>query len=514
MKRCPICQLTYADEAVRFCRQDGTSLIDEVSLDTDTAILPLGQRDVDYHTKSLADSPSIAVLPFVNISADPENEFFCDGLAEEFLNALARIEGLKVAARTSAFTFRGKDTNVSEICRILGVKTVMEGSVRKSGGRLRITVQLVNAAGFSLWSERYDGGMEDIFNLQDEITLAVINALKVKLLGVQPQAALKRGTDDTEAYELYLRGRYYWNKRTGDDIKRAIDLFGQAIAKDPNYALAYVGQADCYTNIGVYAGTPASKALPLARAAAEHAIQNDDTLVEAHASLGQVYYRSLNWEQAEREYQRAISLNGNYAIVRHWYSELFRARRRFPEAAREIKQAQELDPLSHVFGSFVGEAYYNLGDTDAAIKEWERVIDLEPNFPLPHFFMGHAYAAQHSNEDAIAESQKAVELSQRAGLFLGGLGYVYAVSGRRADALAVLEELKQKYASGDASGYSLAHTYAGLKENDQALGWLESDFETGNTTLLAQVAYSPIYDQLHDEGRYQVLLNRMGLTTD
>ncbi|MGH9826611.1 MAG: tetratricopeptide repeat protein, partial [Blastocatellia bacterium] len=328
----------------------------------------------------------------------------------------------------------------------------------------------------------------------------------------RPDAALKRGTDDTEAYELYLRGRYCWNKRTADDIKRAIDLFRQAIEKDQSYALAFVGLADCYTNIGVYAGTPAGEALPQAREAALHALQNDDSLAEAHASLGQVYYRLLDWDRAEREYQRAISLNRNYPTVHHWYSELFRGRRRFQEAAREIRRAQELDPLSHVFGSFAGEAYHNLGNTDDAFKEWKRVIELEPNFPLPHFFMGHEYAAQQLFENAIAESEKAVELSRRAGLFLGGLGYVYAVSGKHPEALALLEELKQKYAAGDASGYSLGHTCAGLRENGEAVDWLEKDFESGNTTLLAQIAYSPIYNQLCDDERYQTLVKRMGLT--
>jgi TolB-like protein/Tfp pilus assembly protein PilF len=514
MKLCPACQLTYTDDAMKFCRQDGTPLIGADSSESSTtAILPAREAEADFRTRSLADSPSIAVLPFLNLSADPENEFFCDGLAEEFLNALSRIDGLKVAARTSAFSFRGKDINVSEICRILSVTTVMEGSVRKSGRRLRITVQLVDAAGFQVWSEKYDRGMEDIFALQDEITLAVVAALKVKLLGEEPPV-LKGRTDDTEAYELYLRGRYCWNKRTGDDIKRAIDLFEQAIVKDPNFALAYVGLADCYTNIGVYAGTHASRSLPQAKAAALRAIQIDDLLAEGHASLGQVYYRLLNWEQAEKEYQRAIALNRNYAVVHHWYSELYRAHRRFPEAALEMQKAQELDPLSHVFGSLVGEAYYNLGDNDAAIKEWERVIELEPNFPLPHFFLGHAYATQGQYEDAIAESQKAVDLSNRGGLFLGCLGYAYAVSGRTSEAIAILDELKRKYAAGDASGYSLAHLLAGLKDNDQALGWLEKDFEAGNTTLLAQVAYSPIYDQLHAEARYRALLTRMGIRTD
>lgn len=464
-------------------------------------------------TADAKPSPSIAVLPFVNMSADPENEYFCDGLAEELLNALSKIEDLKVAARTSAFSFKGKNVNINEIGQALNVSTVLEGSLRRAGNRLRITVQLIEVSGgYQLWSERYDREMRDIFDVQDEITLAVVDALKIKLLGREKAEALKRGTDNTEAYELYLRARYYWNRRTGDNLKKAIELFQRAISKDPNYALAYVGLADCNATIGTYAGTPASETLPLAKAAAERALKIDNSLAEAHGSLGQVYFRSLQWEQAEKEFQRAISLNPNYTIVRHWYSDYFRALRRFDEALREIKRAQELDPLSPVFGTFVGEAYHNLGDSNAAFREWQRVIELEPNFPLACFFLGHAYAVRHRYEEAMMELQQAVDLSGRGNLFLGGLGYINAVSGRRSEALDVVKELEEKYARGEATGTNLAHAYAGLKDNDQAIAWLEKDFQTANTTLLVFAAYSPIYDQLRNDSRYQDILRRVGVT--
>ena len=513
MKQCPACQLTYADDGLKFCRQDGAVLVGEqLTESSDTAILAPEKPPTDFDTGGLNNPPSIAVLPFMNISADPENDFFCDGLAEELLSALARLPGLKVAARTSAFAFRGKNSNVRDICSSLGVTSVMEGSVRKSGARMRISVQLVDVDGFQLWSGRYDRGMEDILDLQDEITLAVVDALKIQLLGDLPEARLRRSTADSDAYELYLRGRYCWNKRTADDIRKAMDFFEQAIAKDPNFALAHLGLADCYANIGVYAGVPASDALPRARTAATRAVQADDSLAEAHASLGQVHYRTLNWEQSAAEYERAISLNQNYPVVHHWYSELFRAQRRFQGAAREIKQAKTLDPLSPVFGSFVGEAHHNLGDDAAAIAEWERVINLEPAFPLPHFFIAHAFADQNRFEEAIASAQKAIDLSGRANLFLGGLGYIYAVSGKIGEATDILEELKQRHEAGQAGGYPLAHTCAGLKQNDQAISWLEADFDAGNTTLLAQAGYTPIYNQLKDDPRYRALLKRMGLS--
>jgi TolB-like protein/Flp pilus assembly protein TadD len=514
MKRCPACNRLETNDVLGFCRADGTRLVNDSSAsDTSpSSIFPVAPGNTETRTQLFQLKPSIAVLPFANLSNDAENEYFCDGLAEELLNALAKIEDLKVAARTSAFSFKGKNVNVDEIGRALHVNTVLEGSVRRAGNRLRITVQLVNTTdGYHLWSERYDRELRDIFDVQDEITLAVVDALKVRLLGHEKVAVLKRGTDDTEAYELYLRGLFYWNKRTGDSLRKAIDLFQQAVERDPNYALAYVGLANCYLVIGIYAGIHASETLPQARAAAERALQLDDGLAEAHASSGQAHLRSLRWEQAEKEYQRAISLNPNYPTAHHWYSEYFRVTRRAEEALREIKRAQELDPLSPLFGTLVGEAYNNLGNTDAAVREWRRVIELEPNFPLSHFFLGGTYVAQQRYEEAIAESQKAVNLSGRGSLFLGGLGYAYAMAGERAEALAVIRELEEKYARRAASGFNLAQVYVGLDDHDRAMACLEKDFETGNTSLLVYVAYSTIYDQLRDDLRYQDLLRRMGL---
>ncbi|HEY0657582.1 MAG TPA: protein kinase, partial [Pyrinomonadaceae bacterium] len=480
-----------------------------------TQIIKAGTGENSRTTSETTYANSIAVLPFSNMSADAENEYFCDGLAEELLNALAKIDDLKVAARTSAFSFKGKNVNTGEIANALNVKTILEGSVRKSGNRLRITVQLVNASdGYHLWSERYDREMKGIFDLQDEITLAVVDALKVKLFGDEKEAVLKRGTNNTEAYEFYLKGRFHWNKRTGDNLKKAIELFQQAVEKDPNYALAYVGLADSYLIIGSYAGTPASEVLPQARAAATRALEIDDQLAEARASMAHVYWRSLEWERAEAEFKHAISLNPNYATAHQFYSEYLRALRRFDEQLREIKLAQEIEPLSHIIGTFVGAAFHNLGETDAAINEWKRVIELEPNFSLTHFFLANAYVTQKRYEEAINEAQKAVNLSGRGNLPLGGLGYAYAMSGRRSEALAVIKELEEKHARREATGFDLAHVYSGLKDNDKAVNWLEKDFETGNTSLLIYIAYNPLYPQLGEDPRYQDLLRRMGFPAD
>ena len=261
MKRCPECRRDYYDDSLLYCLDDGSALLEGPSSDNEpaTAILykaalPGDAKTAIFSSDSRITTPnSIAVLPFAHMSSDEDNEYFCDGLAEELINALTKIDELKVAARTSAFSFKGKDTDISEIAQKLGVKTVLEGSVRRSGDRMRITVQLINAAdGYHLWSERYDREMNDIFAVQDEITLAVVEALKVKLLQGERSAILKKGTDDPEAYELYLRGRALWNRRTPADFEKAIGYFEKAIAIDPDYSLAYSGIADCYTLLAYF----------------------------------------------------------------------------------------------------------------------------------------------------------------------------------------------------------------------------------------------------------------------
>jgi adenylate cyclase len=523
VKRCPRCNRVEFDETLKFCRVDGASLVAAPLTESESATMTLVRspqtqeittslKRQETTTGRLPTIKSIAVLPFANISAEAENEFFCDGLAEELLNALAKVDGLKVTARTSSFSFKGKQVNVDQIGQTLRVNTILEGSVRRAGTRLRITVQLINAAdSYQLWSERYDRELKDIFDVQDEITLAVVAALKVKLLGDAQEAVLKRGTDDPASYELYLRGRFYWNKRTGAALNKAIELFRQAVAKDPNFALAYVGIADCFTQIALYLGVHTTETLPYARAAAEQALQLDDTLAEAHASMGQVHFRDLKWEQAEQAYQRAICLNPNYPTAHHWYSEYFRVLRRRNEELREIKRAMDLDPLSPLICTLVGEAYRGAGDVAGAVSEWQRVIELEPNFPLSHFFLGGIYAEQQRFDEAIAESEKAVALSGRGGLFLGALGRSYALAGQELEAMAILAELEQRYAENTASGFNLAHVYIGLRDIEQVLKWLERDFETGNTGGLVLVTFRDFYDLLRDDARYQDLLRRMGM---
>jgi len=301
-------------------------------------------KDQDATTKT---HPSIAVLPFTNLSVDKEQEYFCDGMAEEIISALTHVEGLHIVARTSAFAFKGEKLDVREIGKRLNVGTVLEGSVRKAGNRLRISAQLINVAdGYHLWSEKYDRDMEDIFAIQDEISLAIVDKLKVKLLGEEKAALVKRYTDNLEAYSLYLKGRYHWSKRTPEGIKKAIQHFKQVIEKDPNYALAHAGLADCYSMLEQARVLPAKEAFPKAKAAVTKALEIDETLAEAHTSLAFVrWYYDWDWAGAEKEFLRAIELNPNYPTGHQWYAVYLAEMGRPAEAISEIKKAQELDPL-------------------------------------------------------------------------------------------------------------------------------------------------------------------------
>ncbi len=527
MKRCPECRRDYYDDTLLYCLDDGNALL-EGPASTDepaTAILSepgavatgflAGEARTEVFRNASGvrseNSNSIAVLPFVNMSADEENEHFCDGLAEELLNALSRIEDLKVAARTSAFSFKKKDTNVAEIAEKLGVRNILEGSVRKAGSRLRISVQLVDAAaGFRIWSERYDRELKDIFDVQDEIALAVVDALKLKLFGNEKAAVLKRGTQNQEAYEFYLKGRYYWNRRTPENIINAIKQFRSATNLDPNYALAFAGLADCYAVSSQYSGAPASETLPQAKVYAERVIALDDQLAEPHAALGLVFDLSWQWTKAEREYKRAIELGPNYAAAYHWYSLLLREFGRFDESAWMLKRAHDIDPLSSVINVNISEIYQIQNDHNASIENSLKLIELDPSFSLAYDYLGRSYLKQGRCAEAVANLEKAVELSSRVSYTLKDLGYGYAVTGKQSEAIVIAEELEQRYARNDAAGRYVAAVYTGLGDKDKAFDWLEKDFQTRSGGL-AYIRWEIPYESLRDDPRFAGLLKRMGL---
>ncbi len=465
-----------------------------------------------FQTVTGAPIDSIAVVPFVNQNGDAALDYLQDGLTESLIISLSRLPQLRVMARSTMFRYKGREVDPQTVGREVGVRAVLTGRILQQGDSLIISAELVNVAdGAQLWGERYSRRTVDLLAMQQEIAREISSHLQLRLSGEQQRQLNKGGTSDNEAYQLYLRGRYSWNKRTADDIKKAIEQFQEAIDKDPNYALAYVGLADSYLSQGSFAGMPTTEVMPKAEAALQRALELDDSIAEAHATKGFAYLQSLKWDEAQKEFQRAISLNPNYATAHHWYSEYFRILRRFPEQAQEIKRAQELDPLSPSMGANLGRAYLNLGDADAAVKECKRALELNPSFPLAHHFMGLAYVEQHRYDEAIAEFQQAVNFSRRSDLFVAGLGIGYGKAGKRTEALAVVRELEEKYARKEANGFDLALVHAALENDDEAMAWLEKDFAARNLTGLIYVGSTVIHQRLRNNPRYQDLLHRMHL---
>ena len=468
------------------------------------------------HTDKQRTKPSIAVLPFVNMSADPEQEYFCDGMAEEIINALTHIEDLRVIARTSTFYFKGKDVKVQDIGKELDVETVLEGSVRKAGNKLRITAQLINISDVShLWSEKYDRELEDVFAIQDEISLAIVEALKVKLLKQEEEAVIKRHTENTEAYKLYLKGNYYYQMLTIKGFDKAIECFEQAIKKDPNYALAYTGLASVYWMRSYYGNVPPNEAYTGAKEYAKKALEIDNTLAEAHASLGIINMNyDWNWKAAEREFKQALQLNPNSALTHIQYSSLLTITERHKEAISEAKQAQELDPLSSFINALVGNAFYYARQYDRAIEELQMTLTMNPNYFLAHYFLGLAYRGKSMIGEEIAKHEKAVDLSGGDPLMIAALATAYYESGKKEKTEKLFDSLKQmsKYEYVHPICFYLIHKVRG--DQDQAYEWVERACNE-HDSFLPWVRVEPLdRDRIPDEPRYKALLKKAGLPED
>jgi len=462
-----------------------------------------------YTHKSNAAINSIAVLLFQNTSGDPNLDYLSDGVSESIINSLSRVSQLKVMARSTMFRFKGRERDPQGVGKELGVGAVMTGRMLQQGENLTVSVELVNVAdGTQLWGEQYNRRSADLATVQQEIARDISERLRLRLSGEEQQLN-KGGTNNTEAYQSYLRGRFYWNKRTGDGFRKAIEQFQQAIDRDPNYALAYDGLADCYLLLEQYASTPASETLPKAKAAAERALQIDDSLAEAHASLACYYDQSWRWDEAEKEFKRAISLNPNYPTAHHWYEIHLRLMGRLDEALAEIKRAQELDPLSPTLYVNVSFVYFLKNDLGSALEQAKRGVDLDPNYPIAHQTIGRVYIKQRRYAEAVAEFQQDVAMDRTAHA-LKDLGNAYAVAGRRDEALAVVKELEEKYQKHESLGQYVALVYAGLGDLRQAFAWLEKDFQA-HSGELSSVIEEPGFDPIRDDPQYADLLRRMGL---
>jgi TolB-like protein/Flp pilus assembly protein TadD len=568
MKRCPICNRLESDNALAFCRADGTPLVRDPSPgiaganEIETSLLPTstadgmqrvtaattaldGQRTPSknpylnrskklvlfslggvlvitltcvaffnrYSHNNTASRNSIVVLPLVNANNDTNTEYLSDGISEALINSLTEIQQLKVIARSTAFRYKGKDVDAQQVGRELNVQTVLMGRVIRLGDNLDVQVDLVDATtGAQLWGKEYERKTADVLSVKQTIAREVTETLRLRLTRDEQRQLTKSDTTNAEAYQFYLRGRYYWNKRTGDALKNAIEQFQQAIDKDPTFARGYVGLADSYVALEQYAGVASAETLPKARAAVDQALAIDNSLAEAHASSASIYQRQWQWPQTEQELKYAISLNPNYPTAHHFYAYYFYVKRQFDEATREIKRAHELDPLSPVISENVAMVSLLRNDLDAAIEQCQKTIQLDPKFADVHYILGFAYLKKGRNDEATAEFQRAVDLSGRASTYLGYLGYCYGVTGRRPEALAILKELEEKYSKGQSSGLFLAGVYTGLGDKDHAFAWLEKDFQQ-RSGQLPTLAWRVHFESLRSDPRYVDLLRRMGLSS-
>ena len=462
-------------------------------------------------TPAAPDTKSVAVLPFVNMSSDKENDYLSDGLSEELCTALAQVRGLRVPARTSCFVFKGKTDDIQKIGQLLHVANVLEGSVSQSGNKLRITVQLINVAdGFHLWATNYDRDMSDLLALRSEIAQQVVAAMRVQLLHGEREQLAKKETQNPEAHRLYLLGCSLWNQRTADGVKRALDYFEQALVQDPNYALAQVGVANCYLMLPEYAGVPSTEAMPKARAAALTALKLDDTLGEAHAVLANIRMSGWDWQRAEAECRQAIELAPNYATAHQWYAGCLRDLGRFDEATREIQRAQELDPLSPIIIVNVGSIFYRQGHYDQDIAACRAALELNPNFRAAHEMLGEVYLMKQRYSEAITEFQTMRESIGNVPFGLGTLGYAYGRSGRVDEAGKVLDELTGYLGKGYEVRYDIALVYNGLGDRERTLDWLEKAFEAHSDGITV-LDYYPLWQNIHSEPRVHAMLKKMGM---
>jgi serine/threonine protein kinase/Tfp pilus assembly protein PilF len=450
---------------------------------------------------------SMAVLPFLNLSLTQENEYFGDGLAEDLINALARIEDLHVASRTSAFSFKGKNQDTREIGRKLGVDCLVEGSVRKSGERLRITVRLVSVAnGYELWSERYDVTIEDEFTVQDQITEAIVNNLKLQLKG--GLTPVKRYTDNHDAYHLYLKGRFYWNKMTEDGYRKGFSYAEQAIAKDPGYALAYAGLADSYSVLGINAVAPAMVVFPKAKAAAMKALELDNSVAEAHMSLAlAMFWHDWDWAGAEAEFLQSIELSPRFVDVYGTYAWFLTLTGRPDEAVAVIRRGQDLDPLSLTINVFAAWMLAYANQLEAAIDEINKVLEMDRNFVQAYLMLGETYVRLGKFREAIEANREAVRLGGGS-LAECMLGYSYAVAGQREQACTILTQLIQRAEQAFVGSLLIALVYAGLRETDSAIEWIEKAYRERDGYMVFLNRH-PFYDSLRSDPRFQNILQRL-----
>lgn len=488
----------------------GIYLFRDFGLQNKELEFPIPQSGI--RTSQSLDRYRIAVLPFINISDDPENDYFADGVTEEMISTLSKITGLRVIARTSIMKYKGAPKSITEIGRELKVHVILEGSVRKVGNKVRVTAQLVDVQSqVHLWSQDYNRELKDVFAIQSDIAQKVAEELQMQLVTEEKLDIERKATENVEAYSLYLKGRYYLNKRTVEGLKKGIEHFKQAIERDPGYALAYAGLADAYNLLESYGALPPKEAYPKAKAAAEKALDLDDALAEPYTSLAFVKQRfDWDWSGAEDAFKYALALNTNYATAHHWYALYLIQRGRTEESLTEIKRAQELDPLSLIINTDVGRVFYYARWYDQAIEQHQKTLEIDSNFVRAYLDLGQVYRQKALYEEAIAAFQKALKPAGNSTVLLALLGHAYGVSGRNDKAQKVLDELKQRSDQGYIPPGYFAWVYLGLGEKDQALDWLEKAYEE-RASWLVFLKVDPLFDSLREDPRFITLLKKVGL---
>jgi TolB-like protein/DNA-binding winged helix-turn-helix (wHTH) protein/Tfp pilus assembly protein PilF len=455
---------------------------------------------------------SIAVLPLENLSNDPEQQYFVEGMTDEITTDLAKLPGIRVISRTSAMQYKNTHKTMPEIARELNVDAVVEGTVLRVGNRVRIRTQLVYApADRHIWAQAYERDLKDVLTLQANLAQDIAGEIQLKLTSQQRANLATAHTVDPVAHELYLKGRYFWNKRDQEGFTKAIDYFQQAIAKDPTYAAAYAGLADSYALSGGFNLVPVGLAMPRAQAAAEKALELDSNLAEAHASLGLIApFNNWNWADAERHYERAIELNPNYATAHHWYAEGYLMPvGRADEAIAEIRKAQALDPLSAVIATDLGKELYFVRRYDEALVELRRALELDPNFVSAHNWISDTLLEKRLYNDAIAELEKTKPFKEER-VYIRQTAYLYARTGRRTEARAALAKSLQLSKGKQVSSGAVALTYAALGEKNESFQWLEKAY-TDRSSFMTSLKYWSVFDPLRGDPRFADLLRRVGL---
>lgn len=454
---------------------------------------------------------SIAVLPLKNLSGDPSQEYLADGMTEALIGRLCRIHDLRVISRTSVVRFKDTKLSVPEIAKTLNVDAIVEGSVMREGNRIRVHAQLIRAAtDAQFWSEEYNRELPDVLGLESDVAQSIADKVQVSLTGQERARLVAARQVRPEAYEAYLKGRYYWNKRTIDGMEKGERYFQEATDKDPTYSAAYSGLADCNSGLTWHGFKSPSEALPKAYAAARKAIEIDPESAEAHASLALVLHHRWDWAAAEAEFKRALELDPQYANAHHWYGDYLSITGRHQEALIEARQALQIDPLNLMIGTWLGLRYYLARDYDRAIEQGRDTVDLDPNFAAAHLVLGESYVQKGLTQEGYDELQKSVILSGNSPLYLAQVAVALASAGKKTEALRIVRELQEMSKTRYVSPYGVAQIYAALHDKEQTLKWLQIAFDD-RAVWMTYLAVDPVFDRVRPDERFQDLLRRVGL---